>query len=92
MNETHLFIPDIAATLYRALGIEVTEPPLKGYPLKEPLSPETEKRMPVWEDHEPPELRLEPPPPESPSELVWTVSYNLGLTKTYVVAEKHGVL
>jgi len=91
VNETRLFIPDIAATLYRSLGIEVTEPPLRGYPLQEPLPPEAEKRMPVWEDTEPPELRLEPTPPWSIPELVWTVSDNLGLTKTYVVAEKHGV-
>jgi hypothetical protein len=89
--ETRLFIPDIAATLYRALGITVTEPPLRGYPLQSPLPPEAEQRMPVWEDVEQPELRLVTPEPEASPELVWTVSDNLGLTKTYVVAEKHGV-
>jgi hypothetical protein len=91
VNETRLFIPDIAATLYLSLGIEVTEPPLRGYPLQEPLPPEAEERMPVWEDAKPPELWLEPTPPGSSPELVWRVSDNLGLTKTYVVAEKHGV-
>lgn len=91
VNETRLFIPDIAATLYWSLGITVTEPPLRGYPLQEPLPPEAEQRMPAWEDTVSPELRLELPASESSPELVWTVSDTLGLTKTYVVAEKHGV-
>jgi hypothetical protein len=90
VNETRLFIPDIAATLYWSLGIDVTEPPLRGYSLQEPLPPEAERRIPVWEDVERPELRLETPEPDSPPDLVWTISDNLGLSKTYVVAEKHG--
>jgi hypothetical protein len=91
VDETRLFIPDIAATIYRSLGIDVTEPPLMGYPLQSPLPPEAEQRMAVWVDNEPPELRLENLEPETPHELEWTVSDNLGLTKTYVVAERHGV-
>ncbi len=91
VDETRLFIPDIAATIYRSLGIDVTEPPLRGYPLQSPLPPEAEQRMAVWEDTEPPELRLEILEPETPHELGWTVSDNLGLTKTYVVTERHGV-
>jgi len=91
VDETRLFIPDIAATIYRSLGIEVTEPPLMGYPLQSPLPPEAEQRMAIWEDKEPPELRLEILEPETSHELGWTVSDNLGLTKTYVVAERHGV-
>jgi hypothetical protein len=91
VDETRLFIPDIAATIYRSLGIEVTEPPLRGYPLQSPLPPEAEQRMAIWEDNESPELRLEILEPDTSHELGWTVSDDLGLTKTYVVAERHGV-
>ncbi len=91
VDETRLFIPDIAATIYRALGIEVMEPPLRGYPLQSPLPPEAEQRMAVWEDNKSPELSLELLETETSHELRWTVSDNLGLTKTYVVAERHGV-
>jgi len=98
VNETRLFIPDIAATIYRSLGIEVTEPPLRGYPLQSPLPPEAELRMAIWEDTEPPEIWLdhlgedtECLEPGMHLELRWTVSDNLGLTKTYLVAERHGV-
>ncbi len=98
VDETRLFIPDIPATIYRALGITVTEPPLRGYPLQSPLPPEAEQRMAIWEDNEPPELRLDILSESTeylesgkPLELRWTVSDNLGLTKTYLVAERHGV-
>ena len=98
VDETRLFIPDIAATIYRALGIEVTEPPLRGYPLQSPLPLEAEQRMAIWEDTEPPELRLDVlsedtdiPEPGAPLELGWTVSDIFGLTKTYLVSERHGV-
>ncbi len=90
LNETRLFIPDIAATIYRSLGITVTEPPLRGYPLQEPLPPEADQRMAVWGDVEPPELWVETPESDTSPELVWTVSDNHGLTKTYVAAERHG--
>ena len=91
VDETRLFIPDIAATIYRSLGITVTAPPLRGYPLQEPLPPEADERMAVWVDVEPPMLSLKAIEPETPNELGWTVSDNHGLTKTYVVAERHGV-
>ncbi len=98
VDETRLFIPDIPATIYRSLGITVTEPPLRGYPLQSPLPPEAEQRMVIWEDNEPPELRLDILSESTeylesgkPLELGWTVSDNLGLTKTYLVAERHGV-
>lgn len=98
VDETRLFIPDIAATIYRSLGIDITEPPLRGYPLQSPLPNEAEQRMAVWEDTEPPELMLdilsedtEYLVPGTPLELMWTVNDNFGLTKTYLVAERHGV-
>jgi hypothetical protein len=91
VNETRLFIPDIAATIYRSLGIAVTEPRLRGYPLQDPLPPEAEQRMAVWEDSEPPELSLKKLDSVTPDELGWTVSDDHGLTKTYVVAERHGM-
>jgi hypothetical protein len=94
VDETRLFIPDIAATIYRSLGFDVTEPPLRGYPLQSPLPPEAEQRMVVWEDTEPPELKLEYTECLEPGEIIeldWTVSDDLGLTKTYVVTEMHGV-
>jgi len=91
VNETRLFIPDIAATIYRSLGITVTEPRLRGYPLQGPLPSEAEQRMAVWEDSMPPELSLKKLESVTPDELRWTVSDNHGLTKTYVVAERHGM-
>ena len=98
VDETRLFIPDIAATIYRSLGIDVTEPPLRGYPLQSPLPSEAEQRMAVWEDKESPELGLEILSESTeylesgkPLELRWTVSDNMGLTKTYLAAERHGV-
>ncbi|MCK4702405.1 alkaline phosphatase family protein, partial [Candidatus Bathyarchaeota archaeon] len=98
VDETRLFIPDIAATIYRSLGIDVTEPPLRGYPLQSPLPSEAEQRMAVWEDKESPELGLEILSESMeylelgmPLELRWTVSDNMGLTKTYLAAERHGV-
>ena len=98
VDEARLFIPDIAATIYRSLGIEVTEPSLMGYPLQSPLPPEAEQRMAIWEDNEPPKLRLDILSESTeylesgkPLELRWTVNDNFGLTKTYLVAERHGV-
>ena len=98
VNETRLFLPDIPATIYRSLGITVTEPPLAGYPLQSPLPPEAEQRMAIWEDTEPPELRLDILSEDTeylergtPLELSWTVRDNQGLTRTYLVLERHGV-
>ena len=98
VDETRLFIPDIPATIYRSLGIEVTEPPLAGYPLQRPLPPGAEQRMKIWEDTEPPELRLgilsedlEYMEPGKPLELNWTVRDDQGLMRTYLVTERHGV-
>jgi len=54
--------------------------------------------MAIWEDNESPELRLDILSESTeylesgkPLELGWMVSDNLGLTKTYLVAERHGV-